>query len=163
IVSPGTYSAVDLQAGQLKGPITLLADLDGSLTGSTAGSVTISGTERSAAMTLAGQQDLTVDGFTLKGGTNAALLVVNSSGLVILDCTMTRSSGDGIHFENSDTSLIFNNLVYGNAGTGIRLVGTDVMEVVSNTVYGSRNDGVFVGPGDLASGSVFMENNIFNK
>ena len=65
------------------------------------------------------QSALFIDGFTLRGGTDAGFLFGDSSGITIQDCTVTGSGGDAVHFERSDDVLVFNNLLTGNKGAGV--------------------------------------------
>lgn len=142
IVSPGTYGPVVLAAGDAGDAITLVADVTGKLTDSAAAPVTISAQARPAAISLSGQTDLTIDGFTIRGGQTAALLVTNSPGTAVLNCIVTQSTGDGIRFQQSNAGLIFNSIVSENRGAGIHLRGSDRVRVINNTIYNNSTAGL---------------------
>lgn len=160
IVSPGTYTPVVLGPGDLQGSITLFADATGQFTDSLPAAVVIDARGQLAAISLTDQQfDVTIDGFTVRGGTKAGVLVVRSPGAVVANCTATRNRGDGVRLERSDGSFVFDNLMWDNSGAGIRVRNTIDAFVINNTVYGSLNGGISV----VGSTNTVVENNVFNK
>jgi hypothetical protein len=164
ILMAGSYRPVDLQPGDLKGPLTITADVTGELTGGPTAPALVNAGNKDAAFRISGNADLTIDGLTLVGGNVAALLVEDSSGVSVLDCTMRSSHGDGARFERSPNGFLFNSLIYNNAGTGIRVLGTDSLFIINNTVYNSKASGLYLGLSvDTPSSNAFVENNIFNK
>jgi parallel beta-helix repeat protein len=135
-VAPGLYAPVVLDPGDLQGSITLLADTSGELTSTSPAPVTVVGRgDDIAAFEVFSQADLTIDGFTLRGGTDAALLIADSLGVVVRNCTVTRSDGDAILIERSDDVLVFNNVLAGNGGSGVALLGSRDVRAINNTVY----------------------------
>lgn len=165
IVPPGSYAPVTLQPGDLQGPVTLIADVTGILTGSIPSPATISaGVGVSAAIALTEQNGLTIDGFTLVGGTDAAVLVSGGSGIVVRNCSMSHSTGDGMRISASSDALVFNNLIFRNSGTGLAVLGADGIRVINNTVFGNADRGIFIGADSgQDSSDTLLRNNIINS
>ncbi|MGH3056333.1 MAG: right-handed parallel beta-helix repeat-containing protein, partial [Gaiellaceae bacterium] len=166
VVAPGTYAPVLLNPGDLQGSITLLADVTGQLTGGPPAAVTIAAHSNDVAPFEAfNQTGLTIDGFTLRGGTDAGILFGDSSNIVVRNCTVTSSAGDAVHFERSDDVLIFNNLLTGNQGAGVAAFGTTNLQVINNTIYSSSAGGILLtlDENNHASTDAFVVNNILNK
>ena len=160
IVSPGLYPPLALGPGDVQGSIALFADITGQFTNSAAGAVVIDAHGQPAAISLSDLQfEVTLDGFTVRGGADAGVLAVRSPGVFVTDCSATGNGGDGVRLQQSDDSLVFNNLIWNNAGTGISVLQTNNAAVINNTVYHSLHRGIFVG----FSPNAFVENNIFNK
>lgn len=159
IVAPGVYAPVTLAEGDLLGPITMLADVTGALTNSAAAAVVIDAKGQSPAFALSDQNDVTIDGFTLRGTVDAGVLVQGGSDVVVQNATISGGTGDGVRFESSTNGLVFDNLIYNNSGRGIALSETTSLRVINNTVYNNANTGM------LASDScdLNVENNIFNR
>ncbi len=158
VVAPGNYAQVVLH-GRDRGPLTIVADLSGSLTESGAAPVTIDAHGRAAAVDLANQTGVILDGFTVRGATDAGILLTNSPGTIVENCVITKNTGDGVRFDRSDDGFVFDNLIVDNQGAGIRVLHTNNLEVVNNTVYKSKAGGITVSSSD----STFLENNIFNR
>lgn len=164
ILSPGTYPPLRLEAGDVQGPITLFGDVEGAFSEVAPADVVINAGAQAVAVELRDVADVTLDGLTLHGGTSAALLIVDSPGVFVLDCTIRKSKGHGAVFERSDDGLFFNNLLYDNTGTGLRVLGSDLLFAINNTVYGSRSHGVFVGNvNGEPSSNLLLENSIINQ
>jgi len=175
-VAPGVYGPFTLNASDVNGPITLLADVSGTLTGSPAAAVIIDAAHRqggpaAAAITLSGIPEasaLVLDGFTLRGGTTAAIVVDGSPSTVIQNCIAApgrvedTNPGDGMQFSGSDRSLLFNNLIFSNAGAGVRALGTDQLRIFNNTIYNNTDTGISIGSDQEASPNTVVENNIIN-
>jgi parallel beta-helix repeat protein len=164
-VAPGLYQPVVLSPGDLQGSLTLYADVTGELTGNPPAPVTIVARSGDAAAFEAfSQAGLTIDGFTLRGGTDAALVITESVGVVVLDCTVTRSDGDAILIERSDDVLIFNNVLAGNGGSGLALLGSRDVRAFNNTVYDNAA-AVFASIDEQSrpSANVVLLNNIFHQ
>ncbi|MBI3785807.1 MAG: right-handed parallel beta-helix repeat-containing protein [Deltaproteobacteria bacterium] len=162
LVPPGVYSPFTLQPSDVNGPITLLADRADVRVGATGALVTVNGNGGSAAITLQGVTDVTLDGFTLTGATLAGIRVTDGIRVTIRNSVIRDNARDGISFVRSSSMLIFNNLVIGNRGSGINLVGNDDTRVINNTIYGNTKSGLNVGDSVLPSSNLFVRNNIFN-
>ena len=165
IVAPGTYEPFEIFAGELQGPLTVRADLTGEITESPPAPVTI--VARSgvfAGIGIYDQNDLVIEGFTVRGGTDAAILVVGGSRVTVRDSTTTRSAGDGIWFQDSIDGLVFNNIVTDNAGVGVSALGTTNLRILSNTVYKNASAGFYAGTGtdDVPATATELKNNIFD-
>lgn len=159
----GTYAPFSLHAADVQGPITLIADVSGQLTDGGALPVVIAGgSGPAAALEIAGISGLTLDGFTIEGGSEEALLVFDSPQTTIQNCTVHDSAGDGIFVEGSDQTLVLDNLVVGNRRAGIRVYGSNELQAINNTVYGNHDNGVSVGNAQAPSASVAVLNNIIN-
>ena len=166
VVAPGTYRAVVLNPGDLQGSLTLFADVTGEFTNNGPAPVTIVGRSTDvAAFEAFSQSALFIDGFTLRGGTDAGVLFGDSSGITIQDCTVTGSGGDAVRFERSDDVLVFNNLLTNNKGTGVIALGTTNMQIINNTIYNSAGDGILLSldENQKASTNAFVTNNILQK
>jgi parallel beta-helix repeat protein len=159
IVSPGTYGPVELAAGDAADSITLFADVTGTLTDSAAAPVVINAQGRAAAISLTGQSNMTIDGFTLRGALTAGLLVTSSPGTIVQNCVLTGNPGEGVRVQRSDGSWVFNNLVTRNKLAGVRVRTSSEIRVVNNTVYKNAGSGLSV----ESSATVAVENNIFDK
>jgi hypothetical protein len=160
-VAPGAYRSVVLQSGDLQGSLTLFADVTGEFTNSAAAPVTLLASRgEEAAFQAFSQSALDIDGFTLRGGTRAAFVCSDCSGVTVLDCVVSDSSGAALQFENSDSMLVFNNLLIGNNGGGVRAIGTTNLEVINNTIYNNKANGIVLSGG---STDAFVVNNILQK
>ncbi len=162
LVAPGVYASVILNPGDLQGPLTLIADVTGAGTDSPAAPVVISVRGTSPAVDLSGQSDLTLDGFSLRGGVGAGVRVSDSSRITVRNCLIAENRGDGVVFDASSDGLVFNNVIFDNAGSGVRVLGTVGLRVINNTVYGNADDGVVVGDASDPSSDPVIRSNIFN-
>jgi len=161
VVAPGSYRAVVFHPGDLQGSLTLFADVTGEFTNSAAAPVTIvAGNGEEAAFEAFGQSALDIDGFTLRGGTRAGFVCSDCSGVTVLDCVVSDSSGDAIQLEASDSMLVFNNLLVGNKGGGVTARSTTNLEVINNTIYNNKTNGILLSGG---STDAFVVNNILQK
>jgi parallel beta-helix repeat protein len=145
LVTPGTYPALVVQAGDLQGPVTLLADV-----------------ATAAAISITGVTGLTIDGITVQGGTEEGILVLNSPNTVVRNCVTRNNRGDGVFVQSSDGSVVFDNLAYQNTKAGIRVYSSNNISVFNNTVSGNSGAGIFIGTASAPSTGVVVENNIFN-
>jgi parallel beta-helix repeat protein len=164
-VVAGSYPAIVLQPGDLAGQITLLADTTGALSGGVPGAVVVVAGSASAAVSVAGQDQLTLDGFTVRGGSSAGILIEDSSAVTVRNCIVTDSTFDGVRFERSADGLVFDNLVFNNAGAGISAFGSPNLRVINNTVFQNQESGIFLGfdeTSSTASNGGTVENNIVN-
>ena len=165
IVAPGTYEPFEIFEGELQGPLTVRADLTGEITESPPAPVTVvAGSRAFAGIGIYDQNDLVIEGFTVRGGTDAAILVVGGSRVTVRDNTTTRSAGDGIWFQDSSDGLIFNNIVTDNAGVGVSALGTHNLRILNNTVYKNASAGFYAGTGtdDVPATATELKNNIFD-
>ena len=166
VVAPGVYPAVLLNPGDLQGSLTLFADVTGEFTNNGPAPVTIvARSTDEAPFEGFSQSALFIDGFTVRGGTDAGFLFGDSSGITIQDCTVTGSGGDAVHFERSDDVLVFNNLLTGNKGAGVIALGTTNMQIINNTIYNNATDGILLSLDENlhASTNAFVTNNILQK
>jgi parallel beta-helix repeat protein len=162
IFPPGKYGAFTLSAADLQGPITLLADVTGTLTETSAAPVVVDASPGQAAIALSNIPDtsaVVLDGFTLRSGTTAGIVVDNSPGTIIEDCILESNPGDGARFDGSHGSLLFNSLIINNSGAGVRVIGTDDAGIFNNTLYHNADTGISIGD---SLGAV-VENNIINE
>ena len=159
VVAPGEYAAVALGAGDLAGPITVIGDVTGALSGSVGGPIVINASGQSAAVSLSDLADVIIDGVTFRGGTDGAVRVERSTGIIIRNCTMTATPGDGLRVEGSGGVVVFNNLIFNNSGAGARVLTTGDAQFVNNTVYHNLATGLFV----AQSSALVVRNNIFNQ
>lgn len=161
VVAPGLYGSLSLQASDVQGPITLLADVTGALTESGAEPVIIAAaTADIAAVQMSGVTGLTIDGFTLKGGREEAVLVSASPQTTIRNCNVSGSLGDGVFVEGSDQVAVYNNLIVNNRRAGMRVWGGSDLQAVNNTVYGNHDNGLSIGDVQEPAASVAVINNI---
>ena len=162
LVAPGVYASVTLAPGDLQGPLALVADPTGAGTDSPAAPVVISVRGTSPAVDLTGQADLTLDGFSLRGGVGAGVRVSESDRITVRNCLIAENRGDGVLFDASSDGLVFNNVIFDNEGSGVRMRGSVGLRIINNTVYGNADDGVVVGDADAPSSNPVIRSNIFN-
>jgi parallel beta-helix repeat protein len=162
IVAPGLYSPVDLQAGDLAGSITFVADPSGLLTDSPAAAVTINVRGSLAGFHVAGQSDVTIDGFTIRGASSAGVLIEQSAGIVVQNCAITDTRGDGVRIDETSSALALNNLIFGNSGSGIEVHSSDDVRLINNTLYQNGDSGIVVGDAGQPSSAIVVRNNIVN-
>ncbi len=89
IVPPGTYAPIVFNPGDLPGSLILIADETGTLSNGLAAPVVITARGQSSGIEINGQSDITIDGFTVHGATDTAVLVKNSPRTVVADCTLS--------------------------------------------------------------------------
>jgi parallel beta-helix repeat protein len=159
IVSPGLYGPVNLQPGDLQGPLDFFADVRAEFSESAPAPVTIRASGTAAALTLSGQTDLVFDGFTFRSGTQAVVLMQNSAGITLGNCEITGSAGSGVRLLASSEVLLFDNLIFNNAASGIFAAGTNALQVINNTIYNNGSSGMSAQDGE----GIFVENNIFDQ
>lgn len=163
VVAPGTYTAAVFD--DLADDVFLYGDETGELTDSAPAPVTIVARgDDLGAVQIYGQVGLSLEGFTIRGGSFAGILVTDSVGISISNCTVTRSQADAILFERSDSALLFNNLLAKNEGAGIALLGTPNTAIINNTIYNNSDTGIFLGTDDenQPSTDAYLRNNILN-
>jgi parallel beta-helix repeat protein len=138
------------------------------LTGDPPGPVIIDATESvvAAGFRLTRAANTTIDGFTIRGGTDAGIVIKSGSDdFVIRNCIVSDNPGAGIRVQDSARTLVFNNLVYGNGREGIAIVGqgdgSADARVINNTVYGNADRGLRVGTSSIGSPGALVRNNIF--
>jgi parallel beta-helix repeat protein len=163
LVAPGVYAAVELRAGDLRGPVTLIADVSGLQTNSSAAPVTINVRGGAAGIRLSEQSGVTVDGFTIRGAASAGVLVQQSAGIIVQNCTVTSTRGDGMLIDGSSNALALDNLIFGNSGSGIQVHGSSDVRVINNTLYQNQDSGIVIGDPTLPSSSILVRNNIANR
>src|SRR5262249_19192497 len=144
VVSAGSYPAIVLQPGDLQGPIALVADVTGTLSGGSAGAAVISAGTASVAILISGQHQLTIDGFTVRAGTDAGIFVEARSAVTVRNCPVTGGGFDGVQFDRSPDGLVFNNLVFDNSGAGISGFGATNLRIINNTIYRNHESGIFL-------------------
>jgi parallel beta-helix repeat protein len=169
--APGTHLPFTLGASDVQGPITLSADVAGTVSASAPAPVIVDATlaqggPAAAAITLSGIPDsraLIIDGFTLSHGTRAGISVDGSPSTIIQNCTFESNPGDGVRVTASQESLLFNNLIYDNSGAGVAALGTFQLLVINNTIYRNGAAGISIGSDRDGSPSAWVENNIINS
>ncbi len=163
VVAPGVYAPVALRSGDLRGPITVLADVSGSITNSPGAQVVITVRGGVPGIDLSGQSEVTLDGLTVRGGSGAGVRVRNSAGITVRHCTVTDTRGDGVLVKESSGAFVFDNLIFENSGSGVRLEGAADVRVITNTLYRNQDAGVVVGDAVQPSSGVVVKNNIMNQ
>ena len=162
LVAPGVYAAVELRAGDLRGPVTLVGDVSGLQTNSSAAPVTINVRGGAAGIHLSEQSDVTVDSFTIRGAASAGVLVQQSAGIIVQNCTIASTRGDGMLIDSSSNALALDNLIFGNSGSGIQVRGSSEVQLINNTLYQNHDGGIGIGDPTLPSNSILVRNNIVN-
>ncbi len=160
-VPAGVYGPFRLTAADLNGPVRIVADITGQLTGSAAGEVVVNANGGATAVTLDGVTGVTLEGFTLRSAARAAIEVRDSSDVTLLSLVVRENGRDGVRVLQSSGVRIWNNLLWRNAGAGVALLNSSGIAVVNNTFYGNRGSGVVIGSPDLPSSNVLARNNIF--
>jgi parallel beta-helix repeat protein len=161
-VEPGVYGPIELGAGDLRGPITLIADINGLRSDSPAAPVTISVRGNVPGIQLSGLSNVTIDGFSVRGGAGAGVLVEQSTAITVRNCLVTGTRGDGVRLDGASSILAFNNLVFGNSGSGILVRASSDVRLINNTLYHNLAAGISVGDADQASTAITLRNNILN-
>jgi parallel beta-helix repeat protein len=165
VVGPGRYveSIIDPPTGSSSRPITFFADPTGLRTGDDPGAVVVDANNGLAPFRISKARFITVDGFTLTGGSQAGIQVrSSSSNITVRNCEAFANSGDGILMQDSTDVVIFNNLSHDNSGGGIVVGGTaGVMNarIVNNTSAGNGDRGIRIGTGTGPS-TALVQNNI---
>jgi parallel beta-helix repeat protein len=163
VVAPGNYGPLVLGPGDLHGPISLLADVTGHLSGSPPAEVTIVANRgERAAIDLLDLTAVTIDGFTARGGAEAGVLVSGGSGITVQNCTVTGSVADGLRIDQAERGMVFDNVIWNNRGAGVRLLDTSRMQIINNTVYGNDGGGLLVGDAEAPAVDTTATNNIFD-
>ena len=172
VVGPGTYTegVTTSTTGRAPQALRFTADVSGSLTGDPAGAVLIdaTGTPAGAGFKLTNVSGGVIEGFTIAGSADAAVVLkTGSNHVTIQHCVLFNNPGDAIRSQDSTDPLVFNNLVYGNGGQGVGLVGqvtgSPAARVVSNTIYGNGGRAVTVGSTRAASQGALLRNNIIQN
>jgi parallel beta-helix repeat protein len=160
VVAPGSYDPLVLSSGDVQPGVILEADVTGFLTGSPGAAVTIAARRgERAAVDLVGIDDLLLDGFSIRGGAKAGVVIESSANITLLNCLITRNPGDGVLIDDSFSSFLFNNLIWVNSLSGIHVRDSDDAAVYNNTVWGNDGRGIFVDD----SFDIFLRNNIFDS
>jgi hypothetical protein len=163
IFPPGKYAPFSLGAADLQGSITLLADVTGTLTETSPAPVVVDAALGQAAIALSNIPEASaviIDGFTLRNGTTAGIVVQDSPGTTIQNCTLESNPGDGVRLSGTAGSLLFNNLIINNSGAGVQAIATDGAVIFNNTFYQNAASGIWIGSG---SPNAAVENNIVNE
>jgi parallel beta-helix repeat protein len=172
IVGPGTYTGgvTAARAGRAPQALQFIADAAGTQTGDRAASVIIqaASSSPSAGFSLSGMPGGVIDGFTIRGGGDAGIVLKSGSdNFTIQNCIVEDNPGNGIRVQDSRSVLVFNNLVVRSGGDGILIAGTGSgspdARVYSNTMYGNGNRGLTVGNTQTASPRAFVYNNIIQQ
>jgi parallel beta-helix repeat protein len=161
-VEPGVYGPIALRAGDLRGPITLIADVNALRSDSPAAPVTISVRGNVPGIRLSGLSNVTIDGFSVRGGVGAGVVVEQSTAVAVQNCLVTGTRGDGVRFDGSSSVLALDNLVFGNSGSGILVRGSSDVRLINNTLYQNQAAGISVGETAQPSDAITLRNNILN-
>ena len=163
VFPPGPYDPFTLSAADLQGPITLLADVTGTLTETSPAPVVVDARSGPAGIALSNipeDRAVVIDGFTLRNSATAGIVVNDSPGTIIQNCTFELNLGDGVRFNGAAGSLLFNNLIINNSGAGVQATGTDQVQIFNNTFYQNAATGISIGSD---SPNAVVENNIINE
>lgn len=159
-IPAGVYPAFVLRASDLPGPLTIVADTSGAISGLPAGNVTIQANNSANAILLEGVSDLTLQGFTVRGATVAGIEIRDSFNVTVRDFVAADNPGHGVRLVRSTGVRLWNNLVFQNTGAGVFCVGSDGVQVINHTIYGNRGGGLIVGDSLFPSANFFVRNNI---
>jgi parallel beta-helix repeat protein len=101
-----------------------------------------------------------IQGFTIMGASAAGILTQGGSDLVIQDCLVTETEGDGIVIQGTSNTVVFNNLIFDNTDTGVTVVqGAVGVSILSNTIARNDNRGISIGnTAQVASGTIIRNN-----
>jgi parallel beta-helix repeat protein len=105
---------------------------------------------------------VTIDGFSVRRGVGAGVLIEQSTAIAVQNCLVTGSRGDGVRFDGASSVVALDNLVFGNSGSGIRVRGSSDVRLLNNTLYQNRAAGVSVGDAADPSNAITLRNNILN-
>lgn len=161
-VEPGVYGPIALHAGDLHGPITLIADVNGLRSDSPAAPVTISVRGNVPGIQISGLSNVTIDGFSVRGAVGTGVLVEQSTTVAVQNCLVTGTRGDGVRVDGSSSVLALDNLVFGNSGSGILVHGSSDVRLINNTLYQNQASGISVGDVAQPSNAITLRNNILN-
>lgn len=160
-VPAGIYEPFQLTAADVNGPVRLVADVNGQLTGLPAGEVVVNANGAATAVTLQGVQELTLEGFTLRNAARAAIEVRDSNDITLVSLVIRDNARDGIRLLQTSGARIWNNLLLRNGGAGVALLNSAGVAVVNNTFYANRGNGLVIGLPEFPSSDVLARNNIF--
>lgn len=184
IVGPGVYAERDIsprvsrpkQQRDASQPLSFIADRDGGRTGDLPGPVVVDATGNQTGFLLYGESYVLIDGFHVRGGSDAGIQVrynrgakIFSSNVTITNCVVYGNGKRGIDIQDTDNAVVFDNLVYGNGATGISVAGdlqgsADAV-VANNTSAGNGLYGILIGQGDLhqvPSRNAFVLSNVIS-
>jgi len=165
VFPPGPYDPFTLSAADLQGPITLLADVTGTLTETSPAPVVVDARSGPAGIALSNipeDRAVVIDGFTLRNSATAGIVVNDSPGTIIQNCTFELNLGDGVRFNGAAGSLLFNNLIINNSGAGVQAIGTDQVQIFNNTFYRNADTGISIGsdsPNAVVKNNIIVEIN----
>jgi parallel beta-helix repeat protein len=173
-VGRGTYAGrvnITNVAGTAEMPVQLIADRDGTHTGSPDGEVTLDAGGDLAGLIITNSPFTTVDGFFLRGAKPSETQSVGtairirgrSNHATISNCVIVNADpATGIRVDNSDDVQLFNNLVF-SADRGIVITGnSDGTQVVNNTVALSTHAGLSAREADMEQPrNTRVVNNVF--
>ncbi len=160
-VPAGVYAPFRLTATDVNGPVRIVADITGQLTGFPAGEVVVNANRGATAVTLESVAELTLEGFTLRNSARAAIEVRDSENVTLVNLVVRENARDGIRLLQTRQARIWNNLLWRNTGAGVALLNSSGVAVVNNTFYGNGGSGLVVGSPGFPSNDVSARNNIF--
>jgi parallel beta-helix repeat protein len=169
LVGPGTYSesVVTPTAGGAPQAVLFVAHPSGILTGDAPGAVIVdaTGSAEGAGFKLSHSSDSLIDGFTITGAVDGAIIIrIGSNNVTVRNCMVSNNPGSGIRVQDSAGVLLFNNLVSGSGGQAIALVGqtsgSPDARVFGNTIVRNGDRGITVGTTQAASPRALLRNNI---
>jgi parallel beta-helix repeat protein len=140
-VGAGTYSeeVIPTNDGTAVNLIRYVADTTGAFTGD-AGTVLISSATLQA-FDIDTDNYLRITGFKMTGGTARALRINSSTGVIIEDCEIYSSTGDGI-YPNDSTCTLDRCIVRNCTDFGLQLSGTSTV-TVNDSEFRSNGIGVY--------------------
>jgi parallel beta-helix repeat protein len=162
-VPAGVYAPFRVTASDLNGPITVVADVTGQLTGFPAGEVVINAAGAATGISLEGVDGLTVDGFTVRGATRAGIEIREGNDVTIRNSIVRENSRDGMRLLRAAGTRIWNNLILRNGGPGVSLLASSNVAVVNNTFYANRGNGLVMASDESGrpAEAILARNNIF--
>jgi len=169
VVGPGTYResvSTPSRSGAPR-PLMFVADASGAETGDAPATVIVdaTGTAGGAGFKLTNSSGSLIDGFTIAGAVDGAIIIrTGSDDVTVRNCVVSNNPGTGIRVQDSARVLLLNNLVSGSGGAAIALVGqtsgSPDARVLSNTLVGNGDRGLTVGSTQVASPGALLRNNI---
>lgn len=169
LVGPGTYteSVVTPTSGGAPQALQFVAHPSGTLTGDPPGEVIIdaTGTAGAAGFKLTRSSGSVIDGFTITGAVDGAIIVRDSSdNVTVRNCVVSDNPGSGIRVQDSAEVVLFNNLISNSGGQGIALVGqisgAPDARIFNNTIVGNNDRGITIGTTTAASPRALLRNNL---
>jgi hypothetical protein len=160
-VKPGAYieNVKGNASGSAAAPIKVIADTQGSISGWSAGEVTIQATANKPAIDVNNRSYIHFQGFTIQGDSSQPTISVNKSvGFEISKCEI-YGGADGIRVADSTSNVTIKNcLIRNNGSKGIQIFN-GIVTVWNSTIVDNVSDGVELDAGTLTITNSIIANN----